>query len=477
MPFPPDFAWGTATSGYQIEGAVDEDGRGPSIWDTFSHTPGKVANGDTGDTACDHYHSWADDIDLIAGYGLTAYRFSIAWPRFQPSGRGAPNRRGIDFYDRLVDRLLAKGIKPMATLFHWDLPQALQDDGGGWQNRDVVERFAEYAAIMVAALGDRVAWWVTHNEPWVAAAVGHRLGIHAPGLRDQEAELRVAHHLLLSHGRAVEAYRSAGLSAPIGITLNLYPTYPERQTDEDRAAARLRDAYGNRWYLDPVFVGSYPADLLDWYSARYSMDWVRDGDLERIKQPIDFLGVNYYSRSVVRAPHDGEAVDLPFVESSERSPDVACTDLDWEIVPERFTDLLLRLDADYGPTPIIVTENGGAFNEGPSTDGKIHDARRVEFMRSHLAALEAAIDRGVDVRGYFAWSLLDNFEWASGYSLRLGLVHVDYATQKRTVKASGAYYREVIRTNGAVLAAPVAAGGARRIRAKKRIAGQRKRGR
>ena len=306
MPFPPDFAWGTATASYQIEGAVREDRRGPSIWDTFSHTPGKVANGDTGDVACDHYHRWADDVDLVGSYGLNAYRFSVAWPRIQPEGRGAPNQRGIDFYRRLVDRLVEKGIKPAATLYHWDLPQALQDDGGGWQNREIVERFAEYAGIVYEALGDGVAWWLTHNEPWVVAAIGHRIGHHAPGLQDITAELKTAHHLLLSHGRAVEVYRSTALTAPIGITLSLSPTYPERDTDGDRAAAALADAYGNRWYLDPVFRGEYPADLLALFTERHGLDWVRDGDVAAVAQPIDFLGVNYYMRTVVRAPEPGE---------------------------------------------------------------------------------------------------------------------------------------------------------------------------
>ena len=447
MPFPPDFAWGAATSSYQIEGAVTEDGRGPSIWDTFSHTPGKTVNGDTGDVACDHYHRWADDIELMASYGLNAYRFSVAWPRIQPTGRGATNQKGIDFYRRLVDRLVERGIRPMATVYHWDLPQPLQDDGGGWQNRDIVERFAEYASIVYDALGDGVAWWVTHNEPWVVAMVGHRLGRHAPGLRDLDAELRVAHHLLVSHGRAVEAYRASGLTAPIGITLNLYPNHPMRETDEDRAAARLGDAYGNRWYLDPVFRGSYPADLLEWFTSRRSMDFIHDGDVAGVAQPIDFLGVNYYSHSVARAPRDGDSDEFPFAPSSERSPDVQRTDLDWEIVPHGLTELLTRIHDDYGAPPIHITENGAAFNEGKSADGRIHDARRVEFMRDHLAALEAAIDRGVDVRGYFTWSLMDNFEWGEGFSQRFGITHIDYATQERTPKDSARWYAEVVRRN------------------------------
>ena len=448
MPFPPDFAWGTATASYQIEGAVDEDGRGQSIWDTFSHTPGAVADGDTGDVACDHYHRWADDLDLIASYGLNAYRFSVAWPRIQPSGRGPANQKGIDFYRRLVDRLVEKGIRPAATLYHWDLPQALQDEGGGWQNRDIVDRFAEYAAIVYEALGDGVEWWITHNEPWCVAAVGHRMGVHAPGLRDIVAELKTAHHLLLSHGRAVEVYRASGRTAPIGITLNLSPTYPESETDADRAAASLSDAYTNRWYLDPVFRGEYPADLLELFTERHGLDWVRDGDLAAVPQPIDFLGVNYYNRRVVRAPGPRDAAEFPWVESSQRSPDIPLSAMGWEITPETFTDLLVRLKDDYGSPPILITENGAAIEDEVSADGEVHDPRRIEFYRGHLAAIEEAIGRGVDVRGYFAWSLMDNFEWGEGYTKRFGITYVDYPTQRRIPKDSARWYAEVARRNG-----------------------------
>ena len=447
MPFPPEFAWGTATSSYQIEGAVDEDGRGPSIWDTFCHTVGTVAYGDTGDVACDHYHRWAEDVELIASLGLNAYRFSIAWPRIQPDGRGAVNRKGVDFYRRLCERLLEKGIRPAATLYHWDLPQALQD-GGGWQNRDIVERFAEYAAVMYDALGDRVAWWITHNEPWVAAAVGHRMGRHAPGLHDPVVELRVAHHLLLSHGAAVEAYRASGLAAPIGIALSLSPTYPQHDTDADRRAATLSDGYTNRWYLDPVFRGSYPADLLELFGRRYSLDWVADGDLARVQQPIDFLGVNYYARRVVRAPTGGESAEFAWVQSTEHKLGVPRSDVDWEMTPETFVDLLVRLKADYGSPTIIITENGCATDDTPAADGEVHDPRRVEYLRTHLAALEQAIERGVDVRGYFAWSLMDNFEWGEGYHARFGITYVDFETQRRIPKDSARWYADVVRRNG-----------------------------
>ena len=448
MPFPADFAWGAATSSYQIEGAPDEDGKGPSVWDTFSHTPGRTANGDTGDVACDHYHRWADDVDLMASSNLNAYRFSVSWPRIQPDGRGAPNQKGIDFYSRLVDRLLENGIRPALTLYHWDLPQALQDAGGGWQNRDTADRFAEYAAIMYDALGDRVAWWITHNEPWCTAALGYRLGIHAPGWQDVTAELRTAHHVLLSHGLAVEAYRAAGLDAPIGIALNLMPTYAQEETDADRRAAVLSDGYTNRWYLDPVFRGSYPADMLDYFGGRFELDFIRPGDTERVKQPIDFLGVNYYSRRVVRAPREGETAEFAWVVRSEGTTGIPTSDLGWEMTPETFLDLLDRLRTDYDSPTILITENGCALNDTVAADGAVHDPRRIEFLRTHLAAVEQAIERGADVGGYFAWSLMDNFEWAEGYGPRFGLTYVDYPTQQRIPKDSARWYADVARRNG-----------------------------
>jgi beta-glucosidase len=446
MPFPPNFAWGTATSSYQIEGAVHEDGRGTSIWDTFSHTPGRVVDGTNGDVACDHYHRWADDVDLIASYGLNTHRFSIAWPRIQPDGRGAPNQRGLDFYRRLVVRLVEKGIRPAATLFHWDLPQALQDDGG-WQNRETVLRFAEYASIVYDALGDGVAWWITHNEPWCTAALGHRIGIHAPGITDAGAELRVAHHVLLSHGLAVEAYRASGMTAPIGIALNLYPTYPQDETEADRAAAALSDGYTNRWYLDPIFRGAYPQDMLRFFGARWRLDWIGEGDLARIKQPIDFLGVNYYMRRVVRAPRDGDAAEFAWAHRGN-ADGVPTSDIGWEMTPETFLDLLIRLKTDYGSPPIFVTENGCALNDVVTDDGAVHDPRRLEFYRTHLAAVEKALAKGVDIRGYLAWSLMDNFEWAAGYGPRFGITYVDYATQRRIPKDSARWFAEVARRNG-----------------------------
>jgi beta-glucosidase len=450
MPFPTDFAWGAATSAYQVEGAPAEDGKGVSIWDTFAHQPGRIANGDTGDMACDHYHRWAEDVEIMASLGVNAYRFSVSWPRIQPTGRGRPNAPGVAFYDRLVDRLLERGIRPAVTLDHWDLPQALQDDGGGWQNRDTAQRFGEYSEIVVAALGDRVSWWITHNEPWIVAALGHRLGIHAPGVRSVDAELRVAHHVLLSHGLALEAYRASGRRAPMGITLNLMPTYPEHPTPADRRAAVLSDGYTNRWYLDPLFRGSYPADVWAEFEARpdVRLDWLREGDLDRIHRAIDFLGVNYYARRVVRAPRHDEPSEFAWVVRSEGTTGIPTSDLGWEITPEAFVDLLVRLRADYGAIPILITENGCAIDDVVASDGTVDDPRRIAYLKAHIAAVEEAIARGVDVRGYFAWSLLDNFEWAEGYRPRFGIVHVDRASQRRTPKASARWLRAVIAANG-----------------------------
>jgi beta-glucosidase len=447
MPFPTDFAWGAATSSYQIEGAVDEDGKGPSIWDTFTHQAGHVEDGSNGDVACDHYHRWAEDVDLIASYGLNAYRFSVSWPRVQPTGRGAPNRKGMDFYRRLTHRLREKGIRPALTLNHWDIPQAIQDDGG-WQSRDTVERFAEYTALLADALGDGVEWWITQNEPWIIAALGYRLGIHAPGVKDTEAELRCAHHLLLAHGAAVEAYRASGLAAPIGITLNLLPTYPQTDSQADARAAVLSDAYTNRWYLDPVFDGAYPADALAYFGERFGLDWIHDGDLARVAQPIDFLGVNYYSRRVVRAPRAGEAAEFAWVVRTETTTGVPTTELGREMTPDVLRDLLMHLRDTYRNPTILITENGLGQYDRLGSDGAVHDPERIEYLRTHITAVSEAVEAGVDVRGYFAWSLLDNFEWAEGYGPRFGLTYVDYDTQRRIPKDSAAWYRDLIARNG-----------------------------
>jgi beta-glucosidase len=445
--FPAGFLWGAATSAYQVEGATREDGRGESIWDRFAHTPGRVAAGETGDTACDHYHRWPSDVRLMAELGLTAYRFSIAWPRIQPDGTGPVNRAGLAHYDRLVDALLAHGITPMVTLYHWDLPQPLQDRGG-WRNRDVVERFADYADACFAAYGDRVTLWVTQNEPWIVGVLGHRLGLHAPGERDLAGMVRAMHHLLLGHGRAVQALRARGRDGRAGVAFSLFPHYPASEATEDVEAAHGSDGYVNRWFLDPVLRGRYPTDMVRRYRTLIGpLDMVRPGDLDIIGAGADFIGVNYYTPRVVRAapgrpPFDWEVLPPP--------GDAPVTDLGWHIAPEALTDLLLRLRADYGDLPVLVTENGAVFDQGPDAGGRVRDPGRVRFLRDHLAAVHAAIGHGVDVRGYFHWSLLDNFEWAMGYAPRFGLVHVDYRTQTRTIKDSARYYARVIAANALV---------------------------
>jgi beta-glucosidase len=430
--FPVGFRFGVAMAAYQIEGAVAEDGRGLSIWDAFCRRPGAVAGGDTGDVACDHYHRWREDLDLMAALGIESYRFSISWPRVQPDGRGALNRPGVDFYRRLAEGLRERGIEPVATLYHWDLPQARQAVGG-WAARDTAERFAEYAALMAAELGDVVDAWITHNEPWVVAFLGHAEGTKAPGIRDWPTALRAAHHLLLSHGWAMQALRGK----PAGITLNLAPV----RSDDPGAALRM-DGYLNRWFLDPVFRGRYPEDMVDHYERRYGpLDVVRDGDMRVISERIDFLGVNYYNPQRVRPDPSRQPLEVSYV-----VPPPPTTAMGWEVDPDGLHELLVRVRRDYGNVPIYITENGAAFEDGPVVNGTLEDPRRVDYLHSHLGALARAIDDGVDVRRYFAWSMLDNFEWEHGYGKRFGLVYVDYATQRRVPKRSGLWYRDFIRS-------------------------------
>ena len=425
--FPSDFHWGVATSAYQIEGAAAVDGRGPSIWDTFAHTPGKTRGGDHGDVACDHYHRYPQDFDLIAGLGLNAYRFSIAWPRVQPQGKGAWNAKGLAFYDRLVDALLERGITPHATLYHWDLPQALQDEGG-WLNRDTALRFTDYAVTMGVRLGDRVAAICTHNEPWCTAHLGHHNGKFAPGLKDPQAAVQVAHHLLLSHGLALQAMRAAGVKVPLGIVLNQSPAVPATDRATDLALAEREYALFVRWFMDPIFLKRYPTA-----SGVHLYPQVRENDFDAIAQPLDFLGINYYTRIWV---------------SSEEPPRPAprldgVTDMGWEVYPQGLADLLTGIHREYKLPPIYITENGMA-NADTLVEGKVHDAQRIAYLKGHLEALSRAIAAGVDVRGFFYWSLLDNYEWDSGYDKRFGLVHVDYATQQRTLKDSANWYREFV---------------------------------
>ncbi len=447
--FPEGFVWGSATSAYQIEGAAREDGRGESIWDRFAKTPGRIRDGTSGDVACDHYHRWREDVALLKELGHRAYRFSVAWPRVFPLGRGAKNDRGLDFYSRLVDALLEAGITPHVTLYHWDLPQALQDEGG-WTSRATAEAFAGYADAVAARLGDRVAHWITHNEPWCASMVSLQLGHHAPGLRDMRVAVEASHHLLFSHGLATQAIRARCQGrAQVGITLNLSPAVPASPSAADLAAARRYDGWMNRWFLDPVMRGEYPADMVRGYTRQGFLPkdlgvLVHPGDMRTIAEPTDFLGVNYYNRAVVRSDRVAEADNLP--------PTVAVgpsqTDIGWEVYPEGLLHTLLRVHLEYRPQKIFITENGASYSDGPDAQGRIADARRVQFLRDHLAQAARAIDLGVPLAGYFVWSLLDNYEWSYGYEQRFGITWVDFATQKRTPKDSALFYRKVIAENG-----------------------------
>lgn len=447
--FPGDFIWGVATSAYQVEGAAREDGRGDSIWDEFCRRPGAIKDGSSGEHACDHYHRMSDDVGLIAGLGVNAYRFSLAWPRVQPLGAGAWNEKGFDFYDRLIDGLLERGIAPYLTLYHWDLPQALQENGG-WMNRDTVGRFADYADEVARRFGDRAASIVTHNEPWVVAILGHEAGIFAPGLKSQKSAMQVAHHLLLSHGIAVEAMRARHCAAPLGIVLNQAPIHPATDSPQDLAKARLDDGLTIRWYMDALLLGSYPEDVLAFLGE--DAPQVAPGDMAAIRQPLDFLGINYYTRNL-----SGTGAPLDPIASGKE-----VTDMGWEVFPAGLTELLLRLNADYRLPPVYITENGAAYRDRLA-DGRVADTDRVRYLHSHIAAMADALDGGVDVRGYFVWSLLDNFEWADGYTKRFGLVHVDYATQRRTLKDSAHWYRAFCsRTGMAGLRRAAGDGGAAR---------------
>ncbi len=438
--FPVGFLWGSATASYQIEGAVHEDGRGESIWDRFSHTPGKTLNGDTGDVACDHYHRYREDVALMRELGLKTYRFSIAWPRLFPTGSGPLNQKGVGFYSRLVDELLAADILPVPTLYHWDLPQALED-AGGWPNRDTAHRFAEYAGAAFETLGDRIQNWLTLNEPWCAAYLGYYNGHHAPGRTDLDACLQAGHTLLLAHGLAVERFRAVLPGGKIGITVNLSPTYPATDTEEDRAAARRWDAVMNRWFLDPIYRGEYPEEMRSAFGER--LPRFTEAERGTVRQPIDFVGVNYYARSVIRHnPNDR------FVQTGAITPPGAqVTAMGWEIYPDGLRELLVLVRDRYGSPLLYVTENGAAFEDVPGPDGVVKDSDRREYLRAHFRAAHEAITEGVRLGGYYVWSLLDNFEWAFGYTKRFGVTFVDYPTQKRTPKASARWYAQVIRQN------------------------------
>ncbi|MER5949597.1 GH1 family beta-glucosidase [Streptomyces sp. NPDC001904] len=439
--FPNDFLWGTATAAYQIEGAVAEDGRAPSIWDTFSHTPGKVDNGDTGDVACDHYHRWREDFDLLKRLGANAYRFSVAWPRIVPGGDGPVNAKGLDFYDRLTDALLADGITPMVTLYHWDLPQALQDRGG-WPARETALAFGEYASVVAERLGDRVKHWTPLNEPLCSAWIGHLEGRMAPGLADLNAAVPASYHLLLGHGLATQAIRAAVPDAEVGIVLNLAQVEPATDRPEDIAAARRMDGHSNRWWLDPVHGRGFPEDMLEVYGVELPE---QPGDLDTIAAPLDWLGLNYYFPSAIA---DHPAGPAPFADSVRRLG-VPRTGMDWEVDADGIETLLLRLTSEYGARKLYITENGSAYPDVVRPDGTVDDPEREQYLVDHVAACARAVRKGAPLAGYFAWSLLDNFEWAYGYDKRFGLVHVDYQTQVRTIKGSGHRYADIVRRHGA----------------------------
>ena len=436
--FPADFVWGASTSSYQIEGAVDVDGRGQSIWDVFSHTPGKVKNGDTGDVACDHYHRWLEDVEWLARGGFNAYRFSTAWPRILPAGTGAVEPRGLDFYDRLVDGLITRGVTPWLCLYHWDLPQALQD-GGGWLNREIADKFADYARIVARRLADRVKHWAMFNEASVHALFGHGTGGHAPGLKGLPNMLAAIHHQNLAQGRALQALRAEHAELRLGTVINVQPARPSSDRHEDRRAAERFDAFWNLAFLDPLFKGSYPSTIADEFAPL-----IEAGDLQTIQQPVDFVGLNYYSPMYIAdAPQSVLGAWYGAVPAGMR-----LTAFDWPIDASGLTNVLTRLRDHYGNPEIYVTENGACYNDPVAADGTVHDDDRIVYLREHLAAARGALAAGIKLRGYFVWSLLDNFEWAEGYSRRFGVVHVDFTTLKRTPKASFAFLADMMRSRG-----------------------------
>ena len=449
--FPRDFLWGTATAAYQVEGSPLADGAGPSIWHRFSHTPNLVCNGDTGDVACDHYRRYRDDVKLMRDLGLRAYRFSISWSRVMPSGRGPVNQRGLDFYERLVDALLENGIEPMATLFHWDLPAAL-DDRGGWLNPDIAQWFADYASVVFAKLDDRIKLWATLNEPWVVTDGGYLHGALAPGHRNLFEAPIATHHLLRAHGAAVAAYRAHGRHE-IGIVVNIEPKYAASGAPADREATERADAYMNRQYLDAVLLGRYPERLAEIFGEAWPA-WGAE-DLDSISRPIDFVGINYYTRSVTRY----DSAKWPVHAAPVRQKQATYTETGWEVFPQGLVDTLVAIKDRYDNPRVYVTENGAAFFDPPvATNGRVVDPLRVDYLQGHILAVHEALAKGVNVHGYFAWSLLDNFEWSLGYSKRFGIVHVNFETQQRTLKDSARHYARIIATNGRALRDPIAAG-------------------
>ncbi|MCB8991208.1 MAG: beta-glucosidase [Ardenticatenaceae bacterium] len=445
LQFPDGFLWGVATSAYQIEGGWNEDGRSPSIWDTFAKTPGKTKNGATGDVACDHYHRWPEDVALMKELGIQAYRFSVSWPRILPDGKGRVNQKGLDFYGRLIDALLEANITPFVTLYHWELPQVLQD-AGGWPHRDTASAFAELADATSRALGDRVTNWITHNEPWCTTLLSHQVGVHAPGWQDWPAALKASHHVLLSHGLAAERIRANVPEAEVGIAVNFEPATPASSNPADYHAARIWDGYYFRWFMDALYGRRYPADMVDTYTKQgrlpNGLDFVQDGDMDVIAAPLDFLGVNYYTRHIAQA---GESLDT---HRSVPNPGAEYTAMNWEVHPDSFYKLLNRLYFEYNMPKLYVTENGCSYLDEPDGNGRVRDQKRIDYLNGHITAVHRAIQNGVPVAGYLQWSLLDNYEWAEGYTQRFGIVYVDYETQKRYPKDSAYWYRDVIKQNG-----------------------------
>ena len=445
--FPPNFLWGAATSAYQIEGAVHEDGRAPSMWDRFAAVPGATYQGQTGEIAADHYHRMEEDVALMAELNLSAYRFSLSWPRILPQGTGTVNERGLDFYDRLVDALLARGIQPLATLYHWDLPLTLQDRGG-WLVRDTAYAFAEYAGVVARRLGDRVHWWLTQNEPWCTAYLGYALGIHAPGLRDKQLAINAGHHALLAHGLAVPSLRAhLSSQAQVGIALDFYPVYPADARPETQFGVERADTFRNRWFLDPLFLGRYPDDLFS--DQGMVPPPVGGDDFSIISTPIDFLGVNYYSRMLVRgrtgsATGMEQAMPADSYEAVERIPGASYTEMGWEVFPDGLANILTRIHREYAPKALVVTESGAAFDDQWDGNNHVHDLRRVDYLRAHIETVAQVMRQGVPIKGYVVWSFLDNFEWSQGYQKRFGLVYVDYPTQRRIIKDSGRWYASFV---------------------------------
>ena len=437
--FPADFSWGTATASYQVEGAWQEDGKGESIWDRFSHTDGKVMNGDTGDVACNQYHRFKEDVAIMKDLGLRGYRFSISWPRVFPEGKGKVNQEGLDYYSRLVDELLANGITPFPTLYHWDLPQALQDEGG-WANRDIVGHFSTYAEACVNALGDRVKRWMVFNEPWVFTFLGYLFGAMAPGIRDTKTGIRTTHIVNLAHASALRAMRAAGTAEAIGTAFSMGSTYPESDSAEDRAAAERQHAFSNDWFLRPLMKGEYPRAYVEQERMLERMD-IKPGDMEAVREPLDFIGINLYQRSIVAHAENDRNLGARQVPGPGPR-----TEFNWEVWPAAIYQMIMRVSKDYSRPAIYITENGCSYSVGPDAGGRVRDDKRIEFLDGYIGQVGRALDEGADVRGYYCWSLLDNFEWAMGYSQRFGIVHCDFENgQKRTIKDSGYWYRDLIK--------------------------------